>query len=496
MTRKQVHLAIDLGAGSGRVLAASTDYTEKLYLEEIHRFDNPGTDLPGGSFWNILGLYRDVLHGIKLAVAKHGDRIKSLGIDTWGCDYALLDADGRLLGMPHQYRDPRSEGMAEEVEKRVSLPDMYAATGVMPAFYNTSQHLMAELLKDSPQLREATQLLFTPDLLAYWLTGVAKVERTVASTSQLLSPASHDWAWDVIDGLGLPRRIFGEVVPPGTPLGSLRPELADQLGVDFDLQVIATASHDTASAVAGIPGEGHHAFISSGTWSIMGVSLEAPILTEAARETGFANEQGVEDTTRFLANISGLWLIQECKRHWEAHGEELGYVAMAELASSADGFVSFVDPDDPVFASPGDMPDKIRQYCQDSEQAVPTTKGEILRIASDSLALKHRIRFQQLKRLTGLPLDRIHMGGGGTQNDLLVQSIADACAVPVHTGPVEATACGNLITQMIATGDLTDIAAGRALIRASLPLQVFEPKGSDQWEEPVERFDALLNERK
>jgi len=492
MSSKQVHLAVDLGAGSGRVLAASTDYKEKLYLEEMHRFDNPGTDLPGGSYWNVIGLYRDVVHGIKEALGKYGNRIKSLGIDTWGCDFGLLDGDGRLLGLPHQYRDPRSNGMAAEIAKRIPQSEVYAATGIMPAFYNTSEHLLAEVIRDSPQLREAQHLLFTPDLLAYWLTGVMKVERTVASTSQLLSPVTHDWAWEVIDALGLPRRIFGEVVPPGTIIGSLRAELAEDLGADFEIPVVATASHDTASAVAGIPGEGDFAFVSSGTWSIMGVSLPAPKLSEEARSAGFANEQGVDDTTRFLVNISGLWLIQECRRHWAAGGEELSYGALADLADAAEPFTAFVDPDAPVFSSPGDMPDKIRTFCRETGQAVPERKGDVLRVATESLALKHRLRFRQLKGVCGRSLDRIHMGGGGIQNKLLAQAIADACAVPVHAGPVEATACGNLITQMVAVGAMPDTAAGRGLIRASLPLEIHEPANPDTWDGPAARFDAIL----
>lgn len=493
MPSKHVHLAIDLGAGSGRVLAASTDYRKKLYLEEMHRFENPGTDLPGGSFWNPLGLYRDILEGIKRAVTKYGDRIKSLGIDTWGCDFALLDGEGRLLGLPHQYRDPRSEGMGVEFEKRIPVAEVYRATGIMPFFLNSSHHLLAEHLKDSPQLREAQQLLFIPDLLSYWLTGVAKVERTVASTSQLLNPRTHDWAWDVIEALGLPRRIFGEVVPPGTVLGPLRPEVAKQVGADFDLPVIATASHDTAAAVAGIPGEGDFAFISSGTWSIIGVSLPAPILSEEACAARFANEQGVEDTTRFLANISGLWLIQECRRQWANEGDDLSYAALAELAAEAPAFTALIDPDAPEFASPGGIPKKIQAFCERSGQAIPKNKGTILRVATESIALRHRTRFVQLKALTGRPLERIHMGGGGIQNKLLTQAIADACGVPVHAGPIEATACGNLITQMVAIGQLPDLAAGRALISRSLPAQVFEPKNTAVWDEAATRFTSLQN---
>ena len=315
---------------------------------------------------------------------------------------------------------------------------------------------------------------------------------TVASTSQLLSPVTHDWAWEVIDGLGLPREIFGEVVPAGTVLGALRKEVADEIGANFEIPVIATASHDTASAVAGIPGEGSYAWISSGTWAIIGSELEAPILDSAALKAGFANEQGVDDTTRFLCNISGLWLIQECKRQWAKEGEDLDYEALTALSVEAPAFTAFVDPDDAVFAAPGEMPAKIQAYCERTGQTVPQSKGHILRVATESIALKHQVRFEQLKKLAGQQIERIHMGGGGIQNELLVQAIADACGVPVHAGPIEATACGNLITQMVATGKLPDLAAGRALIRSSLPLKTFETNSHAAWSGPSERFAKLL----
>ncbi len=484
----KVHLAIDLGAGSSRVLAGVHE-AGHLTLEELHRFDNPGTILPGGHFWNILQLYRDIVTGLKAGVKKYGDSIISAGIDTWGVDYALLDAQGRILGLPTQYRDPRTEGMGEKIDELVGHDKVYAETGIMPFFLNTSHQLLAEQLRDAVSLKHASQFLMIPDLLAFWLTGRAAVERTNASTTQLFSPKTNDWAWSVIEGLGLPKNIFGEVVPPGTVLGRLRPELAKELGADFP--VIATASHDTASAVAGIPGEGCYAFISSGTWSILGTELPAPILTEEARTTGFANELGVENTVRFLKNISGLWLIQECRREWEKEGATFDYSGLAAIANEAPPFTSFVDADAPEFESPGDMPNKIRAYCRRTGQAVPERRGTVLRVATESVALKHRIRFEDLKRLTGLPLDRIHMGGGGIQNKLLTQAIADACGVPVHTGPIEATACGNIITQMVATGELPDIAAGRSLIRDSLPLKVFTPGDTAPWDAAVTRLETI-----
>lgn len=484
----KVHLAVDLGAGSGRVLAGKV-VEGSLELEELYRFENPGTQLPSGLHWNVLGLYRDILKGIAKGVERFG-KIESLGIDTWAVDYGLLDHDGRLLGLPQQYRDPRTQGLEARTDELVGNDAIYDATGIMPFFLNTSVQLLAEKEQTPTALNAAAHFLMIPDLLAYWLTGEIAVERTNASTTQLFSPKTNDWAWEVIEGLGLPKEIFGKVVEPGTRIGMLRAEVAEEVGAE--IPVIATATHDTAAAVAGIPGEEDYAFVSSGTWTIMGCELPEPVITEQSRELGFANELGVEDTVRFLKNISGLWLIQECKRAWAARGEDIDYAGLAELALEAEPFTAFVDPDDEIFASPGKMPEKIQEYCKRTGQTVPTKKGCILRVATESIALKHRYRFQQLGELIGRELTRIHMGGGGTKNALLTQTIADACGVPLYAGPVEATACGNLITQMVATGDLASIAEGRDLIRKSLPLEVFTPKEMEKWDQIAARFEALL----
>ncbi|NIP94333.1 MAG: rhamnulokinase [Akkermansiaceae bacterium] len=429
---------------------------------------------------------------MKTGVRKYGDGIAALGIDTWGVDFALLDKQGRLLGLPHQYRDSRTDGMGEECERRFGNARIYASTGIMPFFLNTSHQLMGELVRDGAALLNASHLVMIPDLFAYWLTGRLAVERTNASTTQLFSPTTNDWAWDVIEGLGLPKRIFGEVVPPGTPLGKLRPIVAEEIGGNFP--VIATATHDTGAAVAGIPGEGNYAFLSSGTWSILGAELPGPILTDEAFTVGWANELGVENTTRFLRNISGGWLFQECQRHWAGQGEELTYGEMADLARQAGPFTAFVDPDHEELKPPGRMPERIQALCKHTGQPVPESKGEILRVATESVALKHRYRFDQVQKLSGRTLDRIHMGGGGIKNEPLVQAIADSCNVPVHAGPVEATACGNLITQMVATGALPDIAAGRKLIRDSQPLMVYQPVEASSWEEPLRRFIPLVTD--
>jgi rhamnulokinase len=486
-----VFLSIDLGAGSGRVIAGITDL-KTLRLEEIHRFDNPGTDLPGGSFWNIVGLYRDIVEGLRRAVEKYGKDIVAIGIDTWGCDFGLLDGHGRLLGMPHQYRDTRHEGMPAVMHSRLSEAEIYSLTGITTEFYNSSLHLLAEEQVASPALAAADKLLFIPDLLAYWLCGVQAVERTIASTSQLLDSSTGDWAWGVIEALGLPQRIFGKIVAPGTVLGPIRKEVARIIGLE-GIPVVASASHDTASAVAGIPMEGDDPlWLSSGTWSIMGLERREPIRSPEAFAARCCNELGADGTVRFLKNISGLWLIQECKRQWALDGENLSYAEMATLAEEAPAFTAFIDPDDPVFAAPGDMPEKIRAFCERSGQQVPQDKGAILRVASESLALKYRVVFERFCELSGKRFTRLHAGGGGIQNAFLAQATADALGIEVVAGPVEATSCGNLVVQMIATGHVPDLAAGRRLIRDSFDFQTYSPRDPEQWQPAYLRFQQLI----
>jgi rhamnulokinase len=491
MTAAQTFIAVDLGAGSGRVIAATTDFST-LTLEEVHRFDNPGTDLPGGSFWNVIGLYREILEGLRRAVALYGEKIVAIGIDTWGCDFGLLDGNGELLGMPHQYRDPRSEGMAAAMHEILPEAEIFAQTGIKTNFYNSSLHLLAEAQRKSPALQHAERLLFIPDLLAYWLTGRQAVERTIASTSQLLDAATGDWARGVISRLGLPGEIFGEIVAPSTVLGPLRDEVARFIG-QADIPVVASASHDTAAAVAGIPMQGlGNLWLSSGTWSIMGVELAQPITTPKALGYGFCNELGVADSVRFLKNISGLWLIQECQRQWELEGEKRSYAEMAALANEATPFTAFIDPDDASFASPGEMPEKIRAWCKKTGQAVPQDHGQVLRVATESLALKYRVVYERIRQLTGLDFKKLHAGGGGIQNELLSQATANALGIPVVAGPVEATSCGNVITQMVATGRLPDFTAGRDLIRRSFDFQTYTPQDGSEWQEAYRRFQQLL----
>lgn len=486
----QVYLAIDLGAGSGRIVAGLYE-DNMLSLEEVHRFDNNGVEVNGGCYWNTLGLFADITEGLRLAVKRYGESIVSIAADTWGCDHALLDSAGNVLGGHHQYRDPRSEGMQEVMDKRIAPGRAYAATGIQPAFYNSSLHLLAEVERGNPCFDIADRLLFTPDLLAYWLSGVPANELTIASTSQLYNPMARDWAWEVIDALGLPRGIFGNIVSSGTVLGPLIDSVAEKSGASHRIQVVASAGHDTACAVVGLPMQRGGLWLSSGTWSILGVELEKPVPTPEAHAAGLSNEGGVDRTTRLLHNVSGLWIIQECRRYWAERGEELGYAELARLAEEANPFTAFIDPNDPSFAAPGDMPEKVRAFCKKTGQAVPEGKGLILRVATESLALKYRQVAETLSEVTGRKFDVLHAGGGGIQNELLIQSTADALGISVVAGPVEATSCGNIITQMVATGDLPDIASGRKLIADSMETKIFFPQSPQDWEKPYQKFTKI-----
>lgn len=487
---EKVFIAVDLGAGSGRVIAARTDLST-LELEEVHRFDNPAIELPTGSYWNVFGLYREILEGLRRAVEKHGEKIVSIGIDTWGCDFGLLDERGEILGMPHQYRDARFEGMADEMHALMPETEIFAKTGIKTNFYNSSLHLLAECRKNSPGLLNADRILFVPDLLAYWLTGVKACEKTVASTSQLVDPSTGDWAWEVIDALGLPRRIFGPLVAPGTVLGPIREEVGAFIGAK-GIPVVATACHDTAAAVTGIPMSREDLWLSSGTWSIMGIESDTAITSEKALGYGFCNDFGVDGDIHSLKNIAGLWLIQECKRQWALEGENLGYAEMAKLADEAEPFTAFIDPDDITFASPGGMPDKIRAWCRKTGQTVPESKGAVLRVATDSLALKYRVVFERFKCLTGREFTSLRAGGGGIQNEALSRATANALGIQVVAGPVEATSCGNVITQMVGMGILPDFAAGRELISRSFEFKTFEPVDRERWDSAYLEFKTVI----
>ncbi|TVP75156.1 MAG: rhamnulokinase [Puniceicoccaceae bacterium] len=490
MKEKKIYLAVDLGGGSGRVLAGEFD-GQNIELHELNRFENTPLELPDGRHWNVTGIYLSILEGLRLAAKKYGSRPISVGIDTWGVDYGLLDADGHLLGLPFQYRDHRTGGMMEQAFSMLPERDLYQATGIQMMFFNTVFQLLSEIKRGSPVLDVAQDLLFTPDLLGYWLTGRKTQERSIASTSQLYNPQTRDWDNSLIEQLGLPRHLFKQISDPGTTLGELRTQLQEDTGL-ANLKVITVGGHDTASAVAAVPSQkATPAYLSSGTWSLMGLELPEPIISDASFADAFTNEIGVQGTVRFLKNICGLWLIQESRRYWLDHGQDYSYADMAGLAAQASPFRSLIDPDDPRFADAGQMPEKIQDYCRETEQPIPQTPGEIIRCIYESLALRYAEIWAKLPKYTDETPDCLHVVGGGCQDKLLNQFTANALGIRVLAGPVEATGLGNIMAQMMADGTIKTLAEGRSIVANSFPIETYQPTDTELWNSEKERFAGL-----
>ncbi len=488
MNSSKICLAVDLGAGSGRVLAGIYDGA-RLELNELNRFPNDPVRKADGWHWNLERLFAHIQQGIALAVRKYGEAVVSVGVDTWGVDYGLLDAEGKLLCAPFQYRDNRTQGKQEAAFRRMPRREIYQRTGIQFMFFNTLFQLLAE---DAKRLDKAERLLFLPDLIHYLLTGIAVNEKSIASTSQVLDPHTQTWERGLIQAMGLPEEIFGQLTNAGTVLGKLHSDAASDTGAK-NLRVIAPAGHDTASAVVGVPADGPEpVFLSSGTWSLMGRELSQPVISEASYEATFSNEGGVFGTTRFLKNIAGMWLLQECKRAWDAAGKSVSYDELERQAQLSPPFTTFLDPDAVDFQAPADMPAAITAFCHRTGQPVPTDSGAWTRVLFESLALKYRFVKESLARITGKPIDRIYLVGGGCKNQLLNQFTADALHCPVVAGPVEATSIGNVVMQLFALGEIRSLAEGRALVRRSFETKMFEPKDTGAWDNAYARFQNLL----
>ncbi|MGW3630033.1 rhamnulokinase [Streptomyces sp. NPDC005122] len=464
--RHKTFAAVDLGASSGRVMVGRVG-PEALDLTEAHRFPNRPVRVPEGLRWDILSLYAGVLDGLRAA-----GQVDSVGIDSWAVDYGLLDADGALLGNPVHYRDPRTEGVAEQVWATVPAAELYAATGLQYAPFNTLYQLTAA--RSTAQFTHAERLLLIPDLLAYWLTGEAGTELTNASTTQLIDPRTREWAYGLAGRLGIDLKLFAPLRRPGDPAGLLTPRVLEETGLTGPVPVTAVGSHDTASAVAAVPAVGERfAYICTGTWSLAGLELAAPVLTEASRAANFTNELGLDGTVRYLRNIMGLWLLQECLREWD-------HPDLGELLRAAAGIPSLrsvVDAGDAAFLAPGRMPARIADACRASGQPVPGSRAEITRCILDSLALAHRRAVAEARELADHPVDVVHIVGGGTRNELLCQLTADACGLPVVAGPAEAAALGNVLVQARAQGLVGDRASMRRLLARTQPSRRYEPRG-------------------
>ncbi|AHH99189.1 rhamnulokinase [Kutzneria albida] len=469
--------AVDLGASSGRVIVGSVG-PGQLEIEEVRRFANGAVRIGhrNGStlHWDVLGIYRETLTGLRAV----GD-LDGIGIDSWAVDYGLLDAHGALLGNPVHYRDSRTDGVLESLIRRVPARKLFDITGLQQLPFNT----LYQLISDRERLDSAETMLMIPDLLAYWLTGRIGAERTNASTTQLYDVRAQAWAIGLAEQVGIPVRLLPPLRDPGERIGTLLPDLAAELGMP-EVPVVAVGSHDTASAVVAVPAESgaNFAYISSGTWSLVGLELDAPELSDAAMAANFTNETGVDGTIRFLRNVMGLWVLTETLRTWDARGHHVDLAEVLTAAAEVQPLRAVVDIDAPAFLPPGDMPARIRAACEQTGQRPPESAAETVRCVVDSLALAYRRTVRQAAELAGKTVDFVHLVGGGTRNQLLCQLTADACGVPVLAGPVEAAALGNVLVQARTLGaDLPDLAAMRALVRQTQPLRTYQPSGTDDW---------------
>jgi rhamnulokinase len=483
------HLAVDLGAESGRAVLGTLD-GGRLSISEGHRFPNEPLRLFGHLHWNLYGLFEEVKKAMRLA-GSEGLGPESLAVDTWGVDFGLLARDGSVLGLPYCYRDSRTQGAMEAYFKLVPREALYEATGIQFMPFNTLFQVYAMVRDRSPLLDAASDLLFMPDLFAYLLTGRKSSEFTMATTSQFFDPRRKAWASGLFQAMGLSKRILQEVLAPGKVIGPLLPEIAKETGLG-DIPVVATASHDTGAAVAAVPATGEDwAYISSGTWSLVGIEAPGPIITREALQGNFTNEGGVGGTTRFLKNVTGLWLLQQCRRAWTGD-REYGYEDLVRLAAEAPPFSALIDPDDARFLNPTDMPAAIADYCRETGQAPPATAAAFTRCIFESLALKYRLVLDQLRRAAGRELATIHVIGGGSRNEVLCQFTANATGLPVLAGPAEATAIGNILVQAVGLGRVASFEAMRRIIRESFEIRRYEPRQAPAWSQACERFRNII----
>jgi len=482
-------VAVDLGAQSGRVALGRFD-GERLSVSEVHRFENVPVTTRGLLQWDILRLFGEVLEGLRLA-GREGGSIDSVGVDSWAVDFGLLDRAGRLLGNPVHYRDRRRAAALNGVLAVVPARELYERTGIQLLPINTITELAALAAGNDSVLEAAETLLLIPDLMHYWLGGRPVAERTNATTTQCFDPRDGSWAVDLLERLEIPTRLLPEVVPTGTSLGPLSAEVAAETGL-AGATVIAPATHDTASAVAAVPfRDSHSAYVSAGTWSLVGVELDSPLIDDRTFAANLTNEGGVAGTFRLLRNVTGLWLLHECRRAWARAGRDLGFDQLAAMADAAPPLGSLIDPDDPCFSSPGDMPRRIREFCAGTGQEEPAEPAGVVRCILESLALSHASTIQALEGATGVAPPEVHVVGGGARNELLCRWTASAAGLPVLAGPVEAAVIGNVAVQAMAMGEVASLHEARELVRASFVPAEYEPEDTGEWREARERFQLL-----
>lgn len=492
----KAYLAVDMGASSGRHVVGRFD-GQILQLEELYRFENGPVDVASSLNWDLLGQWSHVLAGLRAAGARYGQQISGIGVDTWGVDFGLLGKDDVLLGNPYHYRDSRTNGMLEKAFSIVPREEIFRHSGLQFMQLNTLYQLLAMKLAKSPLLDMAQTMLLMPDLFHWLLTGQKYNEFTDATTTQFYNPVKGGWATELLDKFGLPTDILGPIAQPGTNLGSLRALLVAETGLSR-ANVILPGTHDTASAVMAVPAASRPGvrpdwcYISLGTWALMGVESPEPVVNDKVLQLNFTNEGGVGNTIRLLKNITGLWLVQECRRAWNQAGRNWNWEDLNQLSAAAPALRSFINPDAHEFMAPQDMPEAIRQFTQRTGQPVPANEGAVLRCALDSLAMKFRQVLGMCEDLVGGRLETIHIVGGGTKNRQLCQAAADACGRGVVAGPIEATATGNIMMQAVATGDVGSIAEARDVIRRSFAVEEFEPRNTAAWDEAFERFEKIV----
>lgn len=483
------YLGIDLGAESGRVMLGTLE-NGKVTLDEIHRFPNNIIKINGSLRWDVLRLFDEIKKGIAKVTAQ-GIQPRSLSSDTWGVDYSLTGRVEPLLGTPFNYRDSRTDGGLERAFSVMSKEDIYKETGIQFMTLNTLYQLHAHNDSDPALLKSADKLLCMGDFLNFLFSGRPVMEASLASTTQMYNPKKRAWSKKIISKFKFPKHIFPEILPSASRIGPVQPLVAGELGL-ANCEVVASCSHDTGAAIAAVPATGKNwAYLSSGTWSLMGVELAKPFIKETALATEFTNEQGLGGTTRFLKNIIGMWLVQECRRSWEKEGHHYDYSMLTHIASEAKAFGSLINPNDARFLKPGDMPTQIQDFARETGQTVPQTHGEIIRCALESLACLYSLTLEKIAGLTGRKIKVLHVVGGGIKNELLQQFTADACGLKVATGPVEATALGNILMQALAMGDIQSHEELRKIVSDSFPVKYFHPSNSDQWKETLERFRAI-----
>lgn len=486
---KNHFLAFDIGASSGRAILGILK-EGKLELKEIHRFKNQMTRIHGSYYWNIYSLFEALKTGLKKCVSEYNIQPDSIGIDTWGVDYSLVSESGQLIGLPFAYRDHRTDKAMEDFFKILSKKETYLLSGIQFMQFNTLFQLFASVKEKHSRLSIAESLLFTPDTLNYLFTGIKKNEYTIASTSQLLKPGKAEWENKLFEAAGVSPALVEEIVQPGTEIGKVLPEILEETGCD-EIPCIAVASHDTASAIASVPAnDGNWAYLSSGTWSLLGIESPVPVVSEKTLEMNFTNEGGVEGTTRLLKNIMGMWLIQECKRIWDEE-KELDWHEIVEICNAVEPFNCLINPDDPMFLNPGNMPKAIQEYCKKTGQQIPETKGEIARCIYDSLVLKYKFTIKQIESVTGIKIEKLHIIGGGAHNKIMNQLTADAIGIPVFAGPTEATAIGNVMMQAKAIGAVNSLSEIREVVRNSFEVTEYKSSPKLDWDAAYTKFEKL-----